>query len=144
MATHPRRRRRRRRSPLPVMLSIFILMLLVLGVSLYRSNRVLQTTRHDPVFTDLPAGFDGCKIVVLSDLHGAEFGEGNEDLLKAVAKQQPDLIAVTGDLIDEDTPDPKGYAEIMQELQPQLTELQQKQDLERLCQFYDAALEKLN
>ena len=40
--------------------------------------------------------------------------------------------------------DPKGYAEIMQELQPQLTELQQKQDLERLCQFYDAALEKLN
>ena len=109
MATHPRRRRRRRRSPLPVMLSIFILMLLVLGVSLYRSNRVLQTTRHDPVFTDLPAGFDGCKIVVLSDLHGAEFGEGNEDLLKAVAKQQPDLIAVTGDLIDEDTPDPKGY-----------------------------------
>ena len=109
MATHPRRRRRRRRSPLPVMLSIFILMLLALGVSLYRSNRVLQTTRHDPVFTDLPAGFDGCKIVVLSDLHGAEFGEGNEDLLKAVAKQQPDLIAVTGDLIDEDTPDPKGY-----------------------------------
>ena len=40
--------------------------------------------------------------------------------------------------------DPKGYAEIMQELQPQLTELQPKQALERLCQFYDAALEKLN
>ena len=93
MATHPRRRRRRRRSPLPVMLSIFILMLLVLGVSLYRSNRVLQTTRHDPVFTDLPAGFDGCKIVVLSDLHGAEFGEDNEDLLKDINAALAELTA---------------------------------------------------
>lgn len=102
----PRRPRRRHNRILP---ALAILLLATIGF-LYWSNTALQVTRFDPVFTDLPAGFDGCRIVVLSDLHGAEFGESNEDLLKAVAKQQPDLIAVTGDLIDEDTPDPNDYA----------------------------------
>ena len=39
--------------------------------------------------------------------------------------------------------DPNGYATIMQELQPQLLDLQQKQDMNALCDFYDAALAKL-
>lgn len=39
--------------------------------------------------------------------------------------------------------DPKGYAAIMQELQPQLLKLQQEQNLENMCNFYDSALEKL-
>lgn len=39
--------------------------------------------------------------------------------------------------------DPNGYAAIMQELQPQLLDLQQKQDMDALCEFYDAALNKL-
>lgn len=48
----------------------------------------------------LPEGFDGYRIVVLTDLHGAEFGAGNERLLDAVAAQKPELIAVVGDLVD--------------------------------------------
>ena len=39
--------------------------------------------------------------------------------------------------------DPNGYATIMQELQPQLLDLQQKQDMNALCDFYDAAMDKL-
>ena len=39
--------------------------------------------------------------------------------------------------------DPQGYAKIMQELQPQLLKLQQEQNLENMCKFYDDASEKL-
>lgn len=39
--------------------------------------------------------------------------------------------------------DPAGYATIMQDLQPQLVQLQQKQDMDALCAFYDEALNKL-
>ena len=39
--------------------------------------------------------------------------------------------------------DPEGYAKVMQELQPELLQLQQKQDVDALCAFYDKALSKL-
>ena len=39
------------------------------------------------------------RIVHLSDLHNAQFGEGNRDLLEQVRLQEPDLILFTGDLV---------------------------------------------
>ncbi len=96
MAEHPRKRRPRRRG-------VWILLPLVLLTAVYGwwDNTTLQVTRFDPAFTDLPAGFDGCRIVVLSDLHGARFGEGNADLFAAVAAEQPDYIFYLGDLEDK-------------------------------------------
>ena len=49
----------------------------------------------------LPEAFAGFRITVVSDVHCAEFGRDNEKLLAAVAAQKPDLIAITGDLIDQ-------------------------------------------
>lgn len=61
----------------------------------------LQTTHTEAALNRLPEGFDGYKIVHLSDLHGHEYGAGNEDLLELVRAERPDLIVVTGDLIDQ-------------------------------------------
>jgi hypothetical protein len=52
------------------------------------------------VFTDLPSGFDGCRVVVLGDLHTAYFGEDNRDLFDAVEAESPDYIFLAGDLLD--------------------------------------------
>jgi len=73
-------------------------------------NNALEVTRAEFSSVRLPAGFDGLVVVQLSDLHGKEFGEGNKRLLDAVATQSPDLIAVTGDLVDENTKRPLQYA----------------------------------
>lgn len=62
----------------------------------------LQVTHTDAAFTGLPAGFDGYRIVHLSDLHGHEYGQGNGELLALVGEQGPDLVVVTGDLIDQE------------------------------------------
>lgn len=61
----------------------------------------LKTTVTEITPAGLPAGFDGYRIVHLSDLHGHEFGDGNETLLSRVAEQKPDLIVLTGDIIDQ-------------------------------------------
>ena len=52
----------------------------------------------------LPAAFTGLRIAHLSDLHNARFGRGQRKLLQMLAAAQPDLIAVTGDLIDKRRP----------------------------------------
>lgn len=63
--------------------------------------------RKVPVVTEvtvpsrrLPASFSGCRIAHVSDLHNAEFGVRNEKLLDVLQGCAPDLIAITGDLID--------------------------------------------
>ena len=102
MPKHPKRRTRRN-------LAVLALSALCLTGFLYWDNTALQVTRFDPVFSDLPAGFDGCRIVVLSDLHGASFGAHNADLLAAVAAEQPEYIFFLGDLEDKYRGPEDGY-----------------------------------
>ena len=74
------------------------------------SNCRLETERVTITDPNLPSGFDGLKILQLSDLHGAEFGEKNQDLIDAVAAEAPDLIVLTGDLVDRFRNTPASYA----------------------------------
>ena len=48
----------------------------------------------------LPNNFSGLKIVHLSDLHDANFGKNQKNLIKKIENEKPDLIFFTGDLID--------------------------------------------
>lgn len=48
----------------------------------------------------LPETFEGFKIAHVSDLHNAVFGRKNERLLSLIRAAEPDIIAITGDLID--------------------------------------------
>ena len=43
------------------------------------------------------------RIVQLSDLHDAEFGEGNAELIAEVRALEPDLICMTGDMLNADS-----------------------------------------
>ena len=49
---------------------------------------------------NLPDDFQGYKIVQVSDLHNAEFGENNSELLSVIKEQSPDIIVITGDIVD--------------------------------------------
>ena len=80
-------RKKHRRHPLR---PVAALLLAVLGSTLFfrRENTALQIDVFRRSFADLPHGFDGCRIAVISDLHGAEFGEDNRELFAALAAEE--------------------------------------------------------
>ena len=81
----------------------FVLLLAVVAGFWYFENRTIDSETFEVVSDRLPAAFDGLRVVELADLHGASFGPGNRDLIKAVRAAEPDLIAIDGDLADENT-----------------------------------------
>ena len=62
----------------------------------------LKITKYDLHYDNLPAEFDGYRIVHISDFHCKEFGNKEAQLIKAVKKLHPDIIVLTGDIVDED------------------------------------------
>lgn len=63
-------------------------------------NITVKTTIWSIHDTNLPSGFERYKIAQISDLHNAEFGQNNSQLLKILQKESPDVIVLTGDLVD--------------------------------------------
>ena len=63
-------------------------------------NGALEATRVAVASARLPRAFDGYRVAHVSDLHNAEFGPDNRDLLDMLRSLGPDLVAVTGDLVD--------------------------------------------
>ena len=76
---------------------------LVLSGILYLENNTIDVHEYTVCKQALPAAFDGFRILQVSDLHGKRFGNDHEWLLKAAAEARPDIIAITGDLADEQT-----------------------------------------
>lgn len=62
----------------------------------------LEISRYEVKSQKLPESFDGFKIVQLSDLHGAEFGEDGMELVDKVGSLEPDMIALTGDFVTDE------------------------------------------
>lgn len=92
------RRAARKRSPFVRFLRFVIVLALLCGFFWCEQN-ILSTEEIEA--GAVPSAFDGLRIAVLTDLHGKEFGEGNQTLLEQTKKLRPDLIAVVGDVIHD-------------------------------------------
>ena len=82
-----------------IILCVMALLIAAIGITV-RDTTSFKVTEYTVNDKNLPLGFDGFKIAMVSDLHNATFGEGNTKLLSALSKSEPDIIVITGDLID--------------------------------------------
>lgn len=83
-----------------VTLAIVFIVAIVLTAGLYSSKHLLSESFYK---ITSPKVSEPIRIVQLTDLHNSEFGENNSKLVDYVAAQQPDLILITGDLLNQDT-----------------------------------------
>ena len=71
---------------------IVVLMVTVVG------NCLLSVTEYT---INLPALSGSVRVVVISDLHGKEYGRDNRWLLTKISEQKPDAIFVVGDMLSD-------------------------------------------
>ena len=83
-----------------IVLIVSILVILCLGIWTLWGNTALEVNEYEIVSVRIPEAFSGFRIAQVSDLHNAEFGEGNEKLIELLSQTDPDMIVITGDLID--------------------------------------------
>lgn len=74
---------------------------ILVPLAVYDNSR-FETVRYSLSHRNLPAAFNGLRIVQLSDLHDNVFGEKQERLLTAIKAENPHIIVITGDLIDSE------------------------------------------
>lgn len=63
-------------------------------------NNAIEVTEYQYKTNELKALFDGYRIAQVSDLHNNEFGKNQRQLIAKLKKANPDIIVLTGDLID--------------------------------------------
>ena len=81
-------------------LVVSVLIILVIGIWILWSNTALEVNEYEIVSDRIPEAFAGFRIAQVSDLHNKDFGEGYGQLLTLLSEINPDIIVVTGDLID--------------------------------------------
>jgi hypothetical protein len=74
------------------------------------------TVRKEVVkLPNLPASFDGLKIVQISDIHAGSFTSTNpfEKAIKLIHEQKPDLVFFTGDLVNNIADEVDDYIQVL-------------------------------
>ena len=80
-----------------VIATLLLLILLVIFL-LYISNHFLTCTYYTISNSKLLSPF---RVVQLSDIHGSSFGLENDKLIQKVRENDPDIIIITGDIIND-------------------------------------------
>lgn len=89
-------------------ISIIIMMYLIYKYETETIQINKYTIKSDKIKKDT-----SIKVLQISDLHGKQFGKNNRVLKEKIDKINPDLIAITGDIVDGENPDYFSSLEIM-------------------------------
>lgn len=82
-----------------IALSSIILILGLVIFCIYQNNSIV-ITKFNYNSSKISGDFNGFTIVHISDLHNKMFGQDQAEILNKVRSLSPDIIVVTGDLID--------------------------------------------
>jgi len=88
---------KRRKRLMPIIISILIILTLF---CLWQNNDIV-ITNYDYNNSKIPTEFNDFKILQVSDLHNKKFGKNQSRLIKLTKEISPDIIVITGDLIDK-------------------------------------------
>ncbi len=89
-------------------LLVVLILLVIIGF-----DQRLETTMYDYTSAKIPEEFEGFRIVQISDFHLKQFGNEEEQLIAAVEACAPDIIVMTGDIVDGEHEDLSPLAQLL-------------------------------
>ena len=90
-----------------------LIVLFVLGI-VFSTN--IKTQSYIIEYGNLPSNFDGYKIVQITDYHKRVYANDNKTLAEDIKALEPDIIVMTGDLIDSGAKDIENPVDLMERL----------------------------
>ena len=85
---------------IPIIIIISLIIIVLIIIYLYFENNAIQITNIDVKDQSIPNSFKNFKIVHISDLHNKEFGKSQKNVINKIKETNPDIIVITGDIID--------------------------------------------
>ena len=98
---------------LKITISLILLVALITAASIFLSYNVL-TVRTFSYETD--KAVDPVRAVVISDLHEHEFGKDNVKLVEKIREQEPDIILMVGDFVNQDSTESTVAVKLVEQL----------------------------
>lgn len=98
---------------------LFLAMAVLAAYTAWDNHRIVLR-HYDVHHPDVPAAFDGFRIVFISDLEGRRFGPRQADLVERVIQADPDLILLGGDYVDESAPSAEPVRDLVALLRSQV------------------------
>ena len=90
--------KRSNKSRIKSAITVFFLLAALIGFGFYSSKYCLSISHYTVDIEKLQVPI---RIVQLSDLHNSRFGKDNARLIKKISAEQPDLVFITGDVVDQ-------------------------------------------
>jgi predicted MPP superfamily phosphohydrolase len=82
-----------------ILLYIIIFLLLIFIYIQFERSKNFEVTKKDLHVPHIPEGFNGLKIIHLSDLHVSKYGKREERIKHIIKEEKPDIIFITGDFV---------------------------------------------
>lgn len=84
--------------------------------SVYKDNNWVRVRLTHVPIVGLPPQFEDHRILLVTDLHGKEFGRSQERLKRSLQEVNYDAVALTGDYVDRVIPDVTPLVEVLDAL----------------------------
>ena len=83
-----------------IIFSIICLLLILCGIYFYFENTTLEVSTYQIASNKIPNEFNNYKIIQISDFHNNTSSKLTKKLIAEIKNQKPNIIVITGDLID--------------------------------------------
>ena len=97
-----KKNKNKKKSIMLILLTIFIIGIVFCAYEIYISYKDLKVNNYS-IKTNIISSNVNIKLVVIGDLHDNEFGDNNQILINKIKNQNPDLILIAGDVLNNNS-----------------------------------------